>query len=158
MPQTKTRVVGSGNTVLRVNHKAIAFLMSFGDTAPAVVAGAKVIQGIDDKHPREIITANAVGGGTLSLSMVELWDAEAWQTILTDFRNANNILDVFEAQRRMRDTITCEKLIRLPNGNYRGKVYHGCVITAITEDENVAIETMEKSISIIVQYTHVTNM
>jgi hypothetical protein len=153
MPQTQSRVVGSGNTILLQNGREIAFLASVDDAAPKPVGTTAVIQPLDAKHPVEIVTSNAVGAGTLTLRLVELWDAEAWQR-LVNYENAQSILDVYEANRGT-GQIQFKKIIKAPNGRKRGKVYMGCIITNVTEDESVTIDQMTKSVTVTVQYTHV---
>jgi hypothetical protein len=153
MPQTKSRVVGSGNTILLQNGREIAFLAEVSDVAPTVVGGPVTIQPLDAKHPVEIITANAVGAGTLTLSLTELWDAEAWQRLI-NYESAQNLLDVYEAN-RAKGQIQFKKIIKAPNGRKRGKIYMGCTITNVAEGETVAIGTMNKTVTITVMYTHV---
>lgn len=151
MPQTYSRVAGSGNTVLLVNGQRIAFMDAFSDTPPkAVGMGAEVIQGIDDKHPVEIVTANAVGAGTLQLTLVELWDEEVWERI-SGYSGARTLLDVYEAN-LTGDEITAQRIIRQPNGDRRGAVYHGCKITNVEEAENIRKDTMTLSKNVTMMY------
>ena len=136
------------------------FCNSVTDTAPTPVTAAKPIQGIDDMVPREIITATAFGGGSLQLSIVEVWDTEVWQNIVSDFANATTLSGkggLFDVQNKMADYITCTKLIHKPNGDVRGKTYHGCVITAVNEAETIDIGTMEKTPTVTIQYAYVTS-
>ena len=154
MPQTRSRIVGSGNTVLLVNGQRIAFMTSVADTPPTAVGQSQVIQGIDDKYPVEIVTANAVGVGSLTLSLVELWDENVWERIL-GFAGAATLRDVYE-RNLQNDDITGQKIIKMPNGDRRGKVYHGCKIISVSEGETITNEAMTTKPTITMNYLKVT--
>ena len=125
MSQSKTRVGGSGYTVMSWQGQQLAWLQTLNDTAPTAVAPAQAIQPIDEKHPVEIITAQAVGAGTLQLTFFELWNGPVWAQ-LPGFEGTNNLLDVLERQLTLGE-ITCRKIIKNPNGTYRTRVYHNCL-------------------------------
>ena len=154
MPQTRSRVVGSGNTILLVNGQRVAFMTNVQDTPPTVIGGPDVIQGIDDKHPVEIVTANALGVGTLVLTLVELWDENVWERIV-GYAGATTLLDVYE-RNLQNDDITCQKIIKQPNGDRRGKVYHGCKIISVTEGETISATSMTKSPTLTMNYLKYT--
>lgn len=154
MSQSKTRVGGSGYTVMSWQGQQLAWLQTLNDTAPTAVAPAQAIQPIDEKHPVEIITAQAVGAGTLQLTFFELWNGPVWAQ-LPGFEGTNNLLDVLERQLTLGE-ITCRKIIKNPNGTYRTRVYHNCVITDFDESETVNIGSLSLPKSIRVQYTHTT--
>jgi len=152
MSQSKTRVGGSGYTVMSWQGQQLAWLQTLNDTAPTAVAPAQAIQPIDEKHPVEIITAQAVGAGTLQLTFFELWNGPVWAQ-LPGFEGTNTLLDVLERQLTLGE-ITCRKIIKNPNGTYRTRVYHNCVITDFDESETVNIGSLSLPKSIRVQYTH----
>lgn len=154
MPQSKVRIGGSGFTVMQWQGTRLAYLQNINDTAPRPVATAEAIQPIDEEHPIEIVTPQAVGPGTLSLQFYELWNAPVWAT-LPGFEGTNNLLDVLKRQVQM-GAITCRKIIKNPNGTYRTRVYHNCVIVDFDESETVNIGTMTLPKSIRIQYTHTT--
>jgi len=155
MVASRVRVGGSGFTVFSWRNNTIGWLQSVSDTAPRTVAPAKVIQPLDSTTPVEIVTAKAVGAGTLVLEVVELWNGPVWQELL-GLDKAKNILDIFAAQLQILNGITCTKVIKTPDGNWRTKTYSGCMITDVDESETVQISTMEFPKKITIQYTTAT--
>lgn len=156
MSQSKVRVGGSGYTVMTWQGQQLAWLQVMNDTAPTAVAPAQAIQPIDEEHPVEIVTAQAVGAGTLQLTFFELWNAPVWAQ-LPGFEGTNNLLDVLKRQLTLGE-ITCRKVIKNPSGAYRTRVYHNCVITDFDESESVDIGKLSLPKSIRIQYTHTTTV
>lgn len=156
MPQTQTRVGGHGWTEFSFNGQRLAWLITVNDSAPAPVdrGSATAIQPLDAQHPVEIVTPAAFGVGTLTLTFNELWNAQVWQT-LPGFESTTSLLEVFQQQLSL-GAITCRKIIKVPNGPYRAKVYHGCVITDLNEGESISIGTMTLPKTVTIQYTHST--
>ena len=127
LPNTSSRVVG-GNTVmyassLQISNATkktpIAWLQSVSDTAPTPITQAVPVQPLGQKHPSEIVTANAVGPGTLVLTLVEKWNQTAWndliQALVPGAAHAKDILDVYSEQSGW-GNISFTKIIRTPNG------------------------------------------
>lgn len=90
-----------------------------------------------------------------------------WNEFMT--RNANNggnnqldgypvdLVEVLEAQRMNPDFIEVRKFEKGADGNIaRVKNYHGCVITDIQANENVNNQSMTNTVTITMNYTHVT--
>lgn len=152
MSQSKVRVGGSGFTVMTWQGQQLAWLQVLNDTAPTAVAAAQAIQPIDEEHPVEIVTAQAVGAGTLQLTFFELWNAPVWAQ-LPGFEGTNNLLEVLKRQLSLGE-ITCRKIIKNPSGVYRTRVYHNCVIVDFDESERVDIGALSLPKSIRIQYTH----
>lgn len=156
MAQSKVRIGGSGFTVMTWQGQKLAWLQVVNDTAPQAVATAQAIQPIDEETPVEIVTAQAVGAGTLQLTFFEIWNAPVWAQ-LPGFEGTNNLLDVLKRQLSLGE-ITCRKVIKNPNGAYRTRVYHGCVITDFDESERVEIGVLSLPKSIRIQYTKTTTV
>lgn len=152
MPEGKIRVAGSGYTTLLYQGTRLAYLQVIQDTPPTPVAQAQAIQAIDDPVPSEIITAAAVGVGTLRLSFYEKWISPAWAT-LPGLEGTNNLLEVLKRQMSL-GTITMQKIVRSPSGIMRARVYHDVVITDIDEGENINIGTMSIAKTITAQYCY----
>jgi hypothetical protein len=152
MPESKVRVGGSGLTVFSWGNQTLAYLQTIQDTAPTPVAAAVAVQSITDETPSEIVTARAVGAGTLRLTFYELWNEAVWQS-LPGFDNAYNLLDVLKAQLVL-GSISCRKIIKTPNGGLRVKVYQNCMITDIDDGETVNIASMVMPKGLTVMYTH----
>ena len=156
MVSSKVRVFGSGFTVMSFQGTRLAYLRQVGDRTPQPVGQAEEIQPIDEETPIEIVTAQAVRGGVISLQFYELWNAPAWNQ-LPGFEGTNNILDVLKRQLTLGE-ITCRKIIKNPNGAYRTRLYHGCVITDVDEGETVTIGSMTLPKTIQIAYTRTSNI
>lgn len=155
MPETRVRVGGSSFTTFNYRGQPIAFLDEIRDTGQAPVAGFEAIHPLGYRHPVEIATARAVSAGTLTLTVRELWNGPIWQQ-LVGLEGTETIVDVYEALSREPSDVTCQILIKGPNV-WRGKTYHGCVITSIGDDETIAIGTISISKTFTVVYTHTTS-
>lgn len=152
--KSKTRVGGSGFTTMTFRGTRLAYLQTLQDTPPQPVAGAQVVQAIDDETPQEIVTAMAVGAGTLRLTFYELWNEPVWSR-LPGLEGTNNLLEVLKAQINLGE-VSCRKLIKPPSGITRARVYHGCVLTDIDEGEQITIGTMTLPKTITMQYIKTT--
>lgn len=152
--ESKTRIGGSGFTTMTFRGQRLAYLQTLQDTPPQPVAGAQVVQAIDDETPQEIVTSMAVGAGTLRMTFFELWNEPVWSR-LPGLEGTNNLLEVLKRQIQMGE-ITCRKLIKSPTGLIRARVYHSCVLTDIDEGEQLNIGTMTLPKTITMQYIKTT--
>ncbi len=150
----KVRIGGSGYTVMSFQSTQLAYLQSVGDRTPQPVASAEEIQPMDEVHPLEIVTAQAVRGGVLTLRFYELWNMPVWAQ-LPGFDGTNSLLEVLQRQITLGE-ITCRKVIKSPSGPMRARVYHGCVLTDVNEGEEVQIQTLSLPKTIQIAYTHTT--
>lgn len=152
--ESKVRVGGSGFTTMTWRGTRLAYLQTLQDTPPQPVSGAQAVQPIDEPVPLEVVTAHAVGVGTLRMTFFELWNAPVWAQ-LPGLENTDTLLDVLRRQIQLGE-ISCRKLIRSPSGIMRAKVYHNMVVTDIDEGEQVLINTMSLPKTMTMQYTHST--
>lgn len=132
----------------------LAYLQVIQDTPPTPVATAQAVQPIDEPVPLEIVTAMAVGVGTLRCTFYELWNEPVW-AMLPGLQGTSNLLDVLKAQVNM-GTITMQKIIQSPTGIMRAVVYHNVVITDIDAGENINIGTMTLPKTLTFQYCYTT--
>jgi hypothetical protein len=135
-------------------NKRLAYLQVMQDTPPTPVATAQAIQPIDESVPLEIVTAMAVGVGTLRCTFYELWNEPVWAT-LPGLEGTANLLEVLRRQVTL-GTITMQKIIKSPSGIMRARVYHNVVVTDIDEGENVNIGTMSLPKTLTFQYCYST--
>lgn len=157
MSMSKTRVTGSGYTYLTFKGKRIERLRNVQDSGQQPVAQAEPIQGIGDDYPTEIAVPKALGAGSLSFSVYELWESEPWQDIFDGrFNNASDILDVFKKQLDL-GAIEIVKVIQGPNGKGRAQVYQGVVVTRISDAEQVSLNSMTQPKTIEAMYTRKIN-
>ncbi len=152
--ESKTRIGGSGFTTMLYQNQRLAYLQVMQDTPPTPVATAQAIQPIDESVPLEIVTAMAVGVGTIKCTFYELWNEPVWAT-LPGLAGTNNLLDVLKRQVTL-GAITMQKIIKSPSGIMRARVYHNVVVTDIDEGENVNIGTMTIPRSLTFQYCYST--
>ena len=156
MPSSQSRVVGSGFSVLRWQGQRILYLDSVTDSGQSPVAPVQGIQPLDEEYPIEFAVPRAMGAGSLSLSIRETWNKPVWQH-LKGFETANNLLDVWKAMAAMKGTITCQTIIKPPQGSYwRLKTYHNVVISNIEDQDSIAIASMTVTREIACFYTHAT--
>ena len=152
--ESKTRIGGSGFTTMTFRGTRLAYLQTLQDTPPQPVAGAQVVQAIDEAVPQEIVTSLAVGAGTLRMTFYELWNEPVWAK-LPGLEQTNTLLEVLQRQVSLGE-VRCTKLIKSPSGIFRVRNYHGCVLTDIDEGEQVNIGTMTLPKTITMQYTKTT--
>ena len=152
--ESKTRIGGSGFTTMTFRGTRLAYLQTLQDTPPQPVAGAQVVQAIDEPTPQEIVTSLAVGAGTLRMTFYELWNEPVWSK-LPGLEETNTLLEVLQRQVQLGD-VRCTKLIKSPSGIFRVRNYHGCVLTDIDEGEQVNIGTMTLPKTITLQYVKTT--
>lgn len=152
--ESQTRVGGSGFTTMLFQNQRLAYLQIMQDTPPTPVASAQAVQPIDESVPLEIVTAQAVGVGTLRCTFYELWNSPVW-AMLPGLAGTYSLIDVLKAQISM-GTITMQKIIKSPSGIMRARVYHNVVIVDIDEGENINIGTMTLPKTLTFQYCYTT--
>ncbi len=152
MPASTIRIAGSGYTIFHWKGNPLLLCQTIQETAPSPVAQAVPIQAINEPHPTEIVTAGAVGAGTLRLTMYEKWDKNVWQD-LPDFGDAHSLLDIFAVQ-IAKGAITTSKVILKPDGTQRVKSYQNCKIVDVDDGEQVNIASMVMPKGFTLMYTH----
>src|SRR5690606_41786247 len=95
------------------------------------------------RHPVEIATSRVLQGGTLVLTIRELWNGPVWQQ-LAGLARSNNIVDIYEALARDPSYVTCTMIIKPPGtegnpGAWRGKIFHNCVVVDINDGDTVTV-------------------
>jgi hypothetical protein len=156
MPQPNVRVVGSGFTTLQYAGRDIAWLDSFSDSGQRTTVSTEVIYELGPlRRAKEIVTPYILSPGTLSATIRELWDRETWEH-LNGLSGTRNLIDVFEALREAPASVTCQSIIRAPDNSVRGKIYHGCIVTAIEDGDSVSLGNLSVTKSVTITYTHAT--
>lgn len=166
MPQTKVRVVGSGFTTFNYRGKPIAFCEGVEDSGQRAFSDLgqpyQFIHPLGAKHPVEIATSRVLQGGTLVLTIRELWNAPVWQQ-LDGMARAMNIVDIFEILAQDPNYVTCTQIIKPPGTEnrpaaWRGKNYHNCTIVDINDSDTVTVGALAVTKGITVAYTHSTKL
>lgn len=162
MPSGRVRVVGSNYTTFNYRGKPIAFLESIEDSGQRAFADSgqpyQFITPLGADHPVEIATSRVLSGGTLNLTIRELWDAPVWQQ-LQGMARAQNIVDIYKFLARDPAYVTCQQIIKPPGtenspSRWRGKTYNNCTITEIGDGDTVTLGTLSVTKNIVVAYTH----
>lgn len=162
MPNTKVRVVGSGFTTFRYRGKPIAFCEGVEDSGQRAFSDLgqpyQFIHPLGASHPVEIATSRVLQGGTLMLTIRELWNAPVWNQ-LAGLAKTQNIVDIFRALAQDPHYVTCQTLIKPPGTTagqkrWRGKNYHNCVIVDINDGDTITVGALSVTKGITVAYTH----
>lgn len=160
MPNTRTRVVGSGFTSFNYDGKPIAFLDTVADGGQQPVGrgdgpGYEVIHPLDSDHPVEIATSRAIGAGTLTATIRELWNEPVWWQL--GLTGTDTVVDVFKRLAARPEPVTATKIIKPPGSStWRGSTYHNVTIVAIPDDETITIGALTLPRNILMVYTHKT--
>jgi hypothetical protein len=162
MPQTKVRVVGSGFTTFYYKGKGIAFCEGVEDSGQRAFSDLgqpyQFIQPLGASHPVEIATSRVLQGGTLILTIRELWNAPVWAQ-LSGLAGSNNIVDIFRALANDPNYVTCQTVIKPPGtqgqpAKWRGKNYHNCTVVDINDGDTITVGSLAVTKGITVAYTH----
>lgn len=162
MPRTKVRVVGSGFTTFKYRGKPIAFCEGVEDSGQRAFSDLgqpyQFIHPLGASHPVEIATSRVLQGGTLMLTIRELWNAPVWQQ-LSGLARSQNIVDIFRVLAADPNYVTCQTIIKPPgNGKRRGKNFHNCVVVDINDGDTITVGSLAVTKGITVAYTHSTKI
>jgi hypothetical protein len=156
VPNTQVRVVGSGFTTFNYRGNPIAFLDGFQDSGQGPIVNPEPITPLNARYPVEIATARVLDMGTLTVTIRELWNAPVWYQ-LVGLNGLNDIVQVYEALAAEPSDVTAQMIIKPPGApTWRGKTYHGCIITGIDDTETVTIGALSMPRRLQVAYTHTT--
>lgn len=164
MANQKVRVVGSGYSTFLYKGKPIAYLEQLEDSGQRAFSDAgapyQFIQPIGARTPIEIATSRVLGGGTLNLTIRELWNAPVWAQLERRLAQAQNIVDIFELLAQDPSYVTCQTTISPPSGagRPRGKIYHNCVVVDISDNDTITVGGLAVTKGIVVAYTHSTKL
>lgn len=164
MPQTQVRVVGSGYTTFYYRGKAIAFCEGVEDSGQRAFSDLgqpyQFIHPLGYEHPVEIATSRVLQGGTLMLTIRELWSGYVWEQ-LSGMAGSKNIVDIFKVLAQDPNYVTCQTIIKPPGtesqpSKWRGKTYQNCVVVDINDGDTITVGALAVTKGITVAYTHTT--
>jgi hypothetical protein len=158
VPNTQVRVVGSSFSTFSYKGVPIAFLEGVEDSGQRAFSDAgqayQFIHPLGYQHPIEIATSRVLAGGTLNLTIRELWNQNIWEH-LSGLAGTRNIVDVFARLAADPAYVTCQTIIQPPGGaRPRGKNYHNCVVVDIADNDTVTVGALAVAKGIVVAYTH----
>ena len=164
MATTKARVVGSGYTVLSYNKKPIAYCEGWEDSGQRPFSDVgqpyQFIQPIGYERPAEIATSRVISGGTIMITIRELWSQPVWWQ-LAGLAGTWDMVDIFKALARDPHYVTASMVIKPPGtenqpGKWRGKIYQNVTVVDINDGETVTVGALAVTKGITVAYTHYT--
>jgi hypothetical protein len=159
---TKARVVGSGYTVLSYNASPIAYCEGWEDSGQRAFSDVgqpyQFIQPIGAEHPVEIATSRVISGGTIMITIRELWSQPVWWQ-LAGLAGTWNMVDIFNALAANPNYVTASMIIKPPGTEnnpsaWRGKVYQNVTVVDINDGETVTVGALAVTKGITVAYTH----
>ena len=154
----RARNLGSNYTTFRYAGRSIAYLEMVSDSGQRPVgAGHEFVHPLGYRHPTEIVTARAIQGGTITLTIKEIWNENVWEQ-MAGLAGTTDIVEVFDRLSRQVNYVTCTKIITPPSGRKYGKTYHHCVIVDVPDGESFSIDTLSANKTITVAYTHATKL
>jgi hypothetical protein len=162
MPQTQVRVVGSGFSTFSYNGKPIAFLEGLEDSGQRAFSDLgqpfQFIHPLGQSHPVEIATSRVLQGGTLVMTIRELWNTFVWEQ-LAGLAGSHNIVDIFAALARNPNYVTCQMIIKPPGTEsnpsaWRGKIYHNVTVVDINDGDTITVGALAVTKGITAAYTH----
>lgn len=158
MPNTQVRVVGSSFSTFSYRGHPIAFLEGVEDSGQRAFSdagqGYQFIHPLGYSHPIEIATSRVLAGGTLNLTIRELWSMNIWEHLF-GLAGTRNIVDVFQVLAADPAYVTCTMIIQPPGGaRPRGKTYNNCVVVDIADNDTITVGALAVTKGIVVAYTH----
>jgi hypothetical protein len=164
MASGKVRVVGSNYTAFLYQGQPIAFCEGIEDSGQKAFSDLgqpfQFIHPLGSPHPVEIATSRVLQGGTLILTIRELWNAPVWQQ-LAGLAGTNNIADVFAALSANPAYVSCQTIIKPPGSEnnasaWRGKTYLNATVVDIQDGDTITVGALAVTKGITVAYTHTT--
>jgi len=164
LPSGKVRVTGSGYSTFVYAGKPIAFLNSVEDSGQRAWSDKgqayAFIQPLGARTPVEIATSRVLGGGTLQLTIQELWNQAIWEQI-SGLAGTNNIVEIFERLAASPNYVTCQTIIKPPGtestpSKWRGKIYHNVTIVDIADGDTLTVGGLDVAKPVVAAYTHTT--
>lgn len=164
VPAGKARVTGSGYSTFVYAGKPIAFLMGIEDSGQAAWSDKgepyAFIHPLGSRTPTEIATSRVLAGGTLQLTIQELWDKAIWEH-MAGMAGTNNVVEIFDRLARTANYVTAQTIIKPPGtesnpSKWRGKIYHNVTIVKIADGDTITVGGLDVAKPVVAAYTHTT--
>lgn len=165
MATPRTRIGGSGFTVFHWldpgqsgaggNTNLIGYAENVTVNPIQPVAAPEVIQPLNAQRPLEIITPGAATNGTITLTLVELYNKSIWQRFAT-LANSQDIVDIFRTMASRSQGVHVTKVIKPSTGdkNYWETFYNVVVASVEDNGETIDVRTMSIQKQMTLWYTH----
>lgn len=162
--QKRARVLGHAYTLWVWGGSPVAYCTNITHKSPSPLGSPVPVQPLNYVRPAEIAVGRAIGEGTISMTVVELYGHRPWDHLGGSFDGAaiNDLADVFhKVQRELTEfgntPINLIRVIRPPAGAIYVEKYQNVRILDIREDEQVATDSVINQLQMTVAYTHKIN-
>ncbi len=164
MPSGQARVTGSGYSTFTFAGQPIAFLISVEDSGQRAWSDKgqaySFIHPLGSITPTEIATSRVLQGGTLQLTIQELWNQAVWEA-MAGMTGTNNIVEIFQRLQQTANYVTAQTIIKPPGmentpSAWRGKIYHQCTIVDIADGDTITVGGLDVAKPVVVAYTSTT--
>jgi hypothetical protein len=166
MPAGKVRVTGSGYSTFVYAGKPIAFLIGMEDSGQRAWSDRgeayAFIHPMGARTPVEIATSRVLSGGTLQITIQELWNQAHWEQ-MAGLTGTSNIVEIFDRLARQANYVTAQTIIKPPGtestpSKWRGKIYHNVTIVGIADGDTLTVGGLDVSKPVVAAYTHTTRL
>jgi hypothetical protein len=135
---------GSGVTVMKFGGDVVAFCNGVTVTWPSAVAEAVPVQPMDAIRPLEIVTARAIGAGTIALTLTNLYNEQIWDRFEV-LQGLDDLADIFQQiQIAYNGNLTIERYVTpaIKDGQTYVEQFLGCVITNVADGQSITNASM----------------
>jgi len=135
---------GSGVTVMKFGGDVVAFCNGVTVTWPSAVTAEVAVQPMDAIRPLEIVTARAIGAGTIALTLTNLYNQQIWDR-LAGLAGLDDLADIFQyVQTEYNGNLTIERYVTPPikGGTTYVEQFLGCVITNVADGQAITNASM----------------
>lgn len=163
MAQTpRVRVAGSGFTTLQWHDDSGTNLIGYAENVTInpvqPVAPPQVIQPLNAQRPLEIITPGAHTNGTITLTLIELYNRAIWQR-MSALANSQDIVDIMRTLAAQNNGVSVTKTIKpgydQTGSTFYSETYFNIVVSAVEDTgETIDITTMSLQKTMQLMYTH----
>lgn len=147
-PSGNVRVFGNGYTSLFFSFNGtthrVAYCQQLSHTSPAPVVEPQVIQAMNHLHPIELVSPRAVGHGTITVNVMQLWNQPAWDHF-AGFGGANSLQSILTRVANSANIFLQTQIISPGKNNNYSITYHDCVVADVRDDEQIDVTTMNLS-------------
>jgi hypothetical protein len=154
----KARQGGSGHTWFEWEGTLIAYAENVTVARQRGVAEAVAIQPLNAQRPLEIMTADALTYGTITMTLTQLDGREVWQR-LKYLSDSNDLLDIFRTINELDISggIKFRKVMKSRQGgtnNIFVETFYGCAVVDVGDDMPIDLRTMQVNQDMTIWYTH----
>jgi len=148
------------------NNKILALCQEVTHRSPQPVTGAVEVHPLNYVRPTEIIVPRAITHGEITMTVLETFDKNIWQTLRDMFsgipQDINDLADFFTWMMTSTDMnddngskFALQRVIRNPNSTtWRVKTFKNARVVDVRDDENATVDSIVNPLSITVWYTN----